>query len=134
MRKRPCRFCRRWFAPDRRVGARQRACSVEACQKKRRAATQAGWRAAHPEYRIQRQIERREKEQERELLPVRSPLNQLPWEIAQEEFDRRGADFLAFFGQVLLGCAQDQSMVEVIDSAGPPRRHPGFGVQDQRSP
>lgn len=134
MRNRPCRFCRRWFAPDRRVGARQRACSEEACQKKRRAATQAEWRVAHPEYRIQRQIELREKRQERELLAVRSPLNQLPWEIAQEEFDRRGADFLAFFGAVLLGSVKDQMRMEVVDSAGPARRLPGPVVQDQRRP
>ena len=134
MRKRPCRFCRRWFGPDKRVGARQRACSAEACQKKRRAATQAAWRAAHPEYRIQRQIELREKRQEREPLSIRSPLNQLPWEIAQEEFDRKGADFLAFFGEVLLGSVQDQFRVEVVDSAGPARRLPGLAVQDQITP
>jgi hypothetical protein len=64
------------------------------------------------------------------VLAVRSPLNQLPWEIAQEEFDRRGADFLAFFGEVLLGSAQDQSRVEVVDSAGPTRRHPRHVVED----
>lgn len=116
------------------MGARQRACSGEACQKKRRAATQAAWRSAHPEYRIQRQLEQREKRHERELLPLRSPLNQLPWEIAQEEFDRKGADFLAFLGRVLLGSVQDQISVEVVDSAGPARRLPGLVVQDQRSP
>lgn len=65
------------------------------------------------------------------MLPVRSPLNQLPWEIAQEEFDRKGADFLAYFGEILLGSAQDQSRVEVVDSAGRTRRHPRLPVQDQ---
>ena len=49
-KKRPRRECRRWFAPDARVGDRQRTCSRDECQAARREATQASWRARHPEY------------------------------------------------------------------------------------
>lgn len=49
-RKRPCRFCRRWFRPDRRSGVRQRACSASACQARRKAANQRAWRERHPGY------------------------------------------------------------------------------------
>ena len=109
MRKRPCRYCRKWFAPDRRVGARQRACSLGSCQRRRRAATQASWREANPDYAIRRRIAERDAEKEREALPVGSPLDRLPWELGQEEFDRRGADFLAYLGKVLVEHAQDQT-------------------------
>jgi hypothetical protein len=35
------------------------------------------------------------------------PLNQLPWDIAQDEFGVKGADFIGIFGTVLLLAAQD---------------------------
>jgi uncharacterized protein YhaN len=49
-RKRPCRFCRRWFRPDPRLKERQRACSSTECQEKRQAANQQSWLEQHPGY------------------------------------------------------------------------------------
>jgi hypothetical protein len=36
------------------------------------------------------------------------PLNQLPWDIAQDQFGVQGTDFIGYFGRVLLRAAQDQ--------------------------
>jgi hypothetical protein len=36
------------------------------------------------------------------------PLNQLPWDIAQDQFGVQGTDFIGHFGRVLLRAAQDQ--------------------------
>ncbi len=118
MRKRPCRFCRRWFASNRRVGERQRACSSIECQKKRRAATQALWRRKNPDYFIRWRIERRQKQGRRDPLQVSRPLKELPWDVAQEEFDERGADFLAHLGRVLVVHVQDEIKAQVIDFVG----------------
>lgn len=49
-RKRPCRFCRRWFEPDPRQGSRQYACSAEACQSTRQKGNERAWLARHPGY------------------------------------------------------------------------------------
>ncbi len=49
-RKRPCRFCRRWFRPDRRLKERQYACSAAACQRRRQAGNRARWLARSPGY------------------------------------------------------------------------------------
>ena len=49
-RKRPCRFCRRWFQPDPRLGSRQYACSREACQARRQKANVKAWLDARPGY------------------------------------------------------------------------------------
>ena len=46
--KRPCRFCRRWFEPDVRLGDRQVACRAKECQRQRKAAAQAAWLSKHP--------------------------------------------------------------------------------------
>ena len=49
-KEKPCRFCGARFRPDRRVGARQYACSSSACQAQRKRACQDRWLARHPEY------------------------------------------------------------------------------------
>jgi len=108
-RRRPCCCCRKWFRPDPRVGTRQRACSAAACQRRRRAQTQAAWRAANPDYFAARRIQARAASSTpSEPLRVRPPLDRLPWDIAQDEFGVQGADFLGVFGQVLVHYAQDQ--------------------------
>jgi hypothetical protein len=45
---RPCEYCGKEFAPDRRQGDRQRACRRKACRKARHAANCREWREAHP--------------------------------------------------------------------------------------
>ena len=127
--KRPCRICRRWFVPDRRVGRRQRACSATACQIARRAGTQASWRRRNPDYFIAHRIQRRRlkvDEAQAAVLPLvlPPPLSQLPWDLAQEEFGVAGTDFLGHLGRVLLAAAQDQKAGQVIDPTGEAGRLP----------
>jgi len=127
--KRPCRICRRWFVPDRRVGRRQRACSAPTCQIARRARTQASWRRRNPDYFIAHRIQRRRlnaDESQAAVLPLvlPPPLSQLPWDLAQEAFGVAGTDFLGHLGRVLLGAAQDQKAGQVIDPTGETSRLP----------
>jgi hypothetical protein len=122
-RTRPCRICHHWFAPDPRVGDRQRVCSSPACQAERRKQTQASWRSRNPDYFAARRL----KQRAAMVLPppappppplrVPPPLDRLPWDIAQDEFGVQGADFLGIFGRLLLGAGQDQRRVEVADSS-----------------
>lgn len=117
-RKRPCRFCRKWFLPDSRVGTRQRSCSGSDCQRKRRAKTQASWRERNPEYFIARRITERSGAEEPcgARLPV--PLSKLPWDLAQDQFGIQGADFIGVMGKLLHGHAQDQCRAYLVDSLG----------------
>ena len=119
--KRPCRICRRWFVPDRRVGRRQRACSVPACQMARRAKTQASWRRRNPDYFIAHRVQRRRVKAEHVsavVLPLvlPPPLSHLPWDLAQDAFGVVGTDFLGHLGRVLLEAAQDQKAGQVIET------------------
>ena len=101
--RRPCSFCRKWFHPDPRVGARQRACASEQCQVKSRARTQAAWGAANPDYAGRRQMQgRAEQERRPEPLLAPRPLDRLPWEVAQDEFGVQGADFIWKLGRLLV--------------------------------
>ena len=125
--KRPCRICRRWFVPNRRVGRRQRACSAPACQIARRAKTQASWRRRNPDYFIAHRLQRRRVTAEHAaVLPLilPPPLSQLPWDLAQDTFGVVGTDFLGHLGRVLLGAVQDQKASQVLEPVGEPGRLP----------
>jgi hypothetical protein len=118
-RKKPCCICHRWFRPDPRVGSRQRACREPDCQAARRVKTQKSWCDRNPDYFIAHRIQKRSKEgRPPEPLRLPPPLSRLPWDIAQDEFGTKGADFIGIFGTVLLRAAQDQLRAYPIDDAG----------------
>ena len=121
-RKKPCRICRRWFHPDPRVGDRQRACGKPDCQTARRQKTQASWRDRNPGYSIAWRIDQRGAQvQPPEPLRLPAPLNQLPWNVAKDQFGVQGADFIGVMGALLVRTAKDQMRPYLFDS----KRLPG---------
>jgi len=125
VRKKPCRICRRWFHPDARVGERQRACGKPECQTARRQKTQAGWRKRNPDYTISWRLDQRAAQTPRpESLRVPVPLNQLPWELAKDQFGAQGADFIGVMGALILRTAKDRFRPYLPDSTKLPSRLP----------
>src|SRR5215469_11045225 len=121
-RKRPCCICRRWFRPDPRVGARQRACGKPDCQAARRKKTQARWRAKNPDYAAGYRLQRRNsQERAPEPLRVPAPLNRLPWDVAKDEIGGKATDFLGVMGTLLIRSAKDQIRLHLVDA----KRLPG---------
>ena len=115
--KRPCCVCGRWFRSDPRIGHRQRTCKDSSCQTARRRKKQAAWRARNPDYFRARRLQARDAgERTAKPLKVPPPLSKLPWDIAQDEFGVKGADFIGIFGTVLLRAAQDQFRAYPIES------------------
>ena len=134
-RKRPCSICRHWFRPDPRVGARQRACGKPECQAARRSQTQARWRAANPGYAATYRIDQRHaRKPPPEPLRVPAPLDQLPWEVAKDEFGAKGSDFIGLLGRVLLHSTKDQFPVYRAETVGVPSTLPPPVAKDQRRP
>ena len=116
-RKRPCSVCRCWFRPNVRVGDRQRACGKTECQAARRKQTQARWRKTNPEYARGYRIEQRAAQpRPPEPLRVPAPLNQLPWDIAKDQFGAKGTDFIGLMGTLLVHAAKDQFQTYIADS------------------
>jgi hypothetical protein len=125
VRKKPCRICRRWFEPDPRVGDRQRACGKPECQTARRQKTQADWRKRNPDYAIAWRLDQRATQTPPpELLRLPAPLEQLPWNVAKDQFSPQGADFLGVMGALILRAAKDQIRPYLLDPAGLPRPLP----------
>lgn len=115
-RKKPCRICRRWFQPDPRVGGRQRACGRPECQTARRQKTQASWRDRNPGYGIAWRMDRRAvQKQPPELLRFPAPLNQLPWNVAKDQFGLQGTDFLGVMSALIMRTAKDQIRPYLVD-------------------
>jgi hypothetical protein len=91
------------------VGLRQRACQKPECQAARRKKKQKQWRKQNPDYFIAHRIQSRNQEARNpEALELPVPLNQLPWDIAQDEFGAKGTDFIGVMGALLLRTAQSQ--------------------------
>lgn len=142
-RKRPCTICRQWFRPDRRIGDRQRACGKPECQAMRRQKTQANWRKRNPEYAAAYRIQQRAIARDPPAEPLRMPppLNQLPWDLAKDQFGAQGADFIGIMGGLLLRATKDQFLAYVADSTSvpgtlptlPEKTSPGFGDTEPRT-
>ena len=116
-RKRPCAICRRWFRPDARVGKRQQGCGKPECQTSRRHKTQASWRRRNPGYANAWRIDRRASQTPSPPEPLRlpAPLNQLPWELAKDQFGSPGADFIGVMGALIIRTAKDQFRAYLTD-------------------
>jgi hypothetical protein len=125
-RKRPCTICRRWFRPDPRVGIRQRACGNPGCQTSRRQKTQASWRNRNPGYSIAWRIEQRAAMHPEAPEPLRlpPPLNQLPWNVAKDQFGSQGADFIGVMGALIVRTAKDQIRPYLADHTPVPGTFP----------
>ena len=125
VRKKPCRICRRWFQPDPRVGDRQRACGKPECQTGRRQKTQANWRKRNPDYAIAWRLDQRATQTPPpEALRVPAPLDQLPWDVAKDQFSPQGTDFLGVMSALILRAAKDQIRPYLLDSTSVPHALP----------
>ena len=97
--------------------------------------TQKSWRDRNADYFIARRIQERSKpDQSPEPLRLPPPLSRLPWDIAQDEFGVKGADFIGIFGTVLLRAAQDQFRAYPIDPTGLADTLHAHPAQDQIRP
>ena len=71
-----CRYCGKYFRPDRRLGQRQKACQRGECKKKRKKEAQKNWCARNPEYfkgDYWRVKEWREKKKQTQLASEKKP-------------------------------------------------------------
>jgi hypothetical protein len=133
LKKRPCRYCGKWFWPDQRVGPRQRACSDEECQRKRRAETQAEWRRRNPEYAVAYRMQKRAAQSEDDPCAQRHspPLDRLPWDLAKDQFTARGCEFIEVLARVVLAKAKDEIQREVARITREIAGHPPPAEKDQ---
>lgn len=141
--KRPCRYCHQWFRPDKRVEGRQVSCSKVGCQRRRKDEAQSLWVAANPSYFHERWLRKRSEaavaaeeavrnprqlrtpEGAKDPVPRRpsatrmwAPLDQVPWDLVQDEIGVQVTDVIGLVAKVLLTAVQDEIRVQVAEHAG----------------
>jgi len=88
-RRKRCLGCGELFHPDRRVGARQKYCGEEPCQRERKRVYQKRWRQAHPSddggRRLRAALERASESEQRRQPRPREPLARIPWDEVETE-------------------------------------------------
>jgi hypothetical protein len=60
-----------------------------------------------------------------------APLSDLPWDLAQEEFGIKGADFVGIMCALLLRSAKDQIKRQSVDLSGDPVALPLVVAKDE---
>jgi hypothetical protein len=65
-------------------------------------------------------MDQRASQKEAHLEPLRlpAPLQQLPWDVAKDQFGMQGAEFIGVMGALLVRLAKDQFRAYVVDWAG----------------
>ena len=145
VRKRPCRSCRRWFAPHRRAGNRQRFCSDPECQRERHRLSCAAWRKQNPDYDREDRLRRKLRPDEGASNAgpptglMADPQRRLDWSVARDAVGVETAVIIEESGQVLVEWVRDAVGAEVRvfkeesrRLLGPPARD-GDGVLPGRS-
>ena len=134
-KKRPCCICRRWFLPDAKVGARQRACGAAECQRARHRAADRAWHDRHRDYdrgrRWQAAVDAASAGAP-VAVPDRSPpLAGVPWDVAQDVMSSQAVVILAGVARVLVVWAQDEMRRQAPDPTGKSGRVPRVAAQDE---
>jgi hypothetical protein len=65
-----------------------------------------------------------------EPLRLPAPLNQLPWDVAKDQFGPQGADFIGVMGALIVRAAKDQIRLYLLD----PGRTSPISAKDQFRP
>lgn len=119
-RKRPCRICRKWFAPHPRAGDRQHVCGDSRCQEERNRRACAAWRRRHPDYDREDRLRRRlQREVEAPPAPLLAdPLHRIDWQAARNAVGLQVAVAIEETGKVLHLWARNAVRSQVIGGTG----------------
>ena len=136
-KKRPCSVCRRWFLPDVRVGARQRACDRAECQRERHRRADRAWRAANRDYdrdRRWRETIAAAKAKPESAPPAPNappPTPGLPWEVVQDEMGVEARVIIAGIVRVIGRHVQDGMQRQVAGIITRMEKHSPGAAQDE---
>ncbi len=147
IKKRPCRICRKWFAPNPRVGDRQKTCGAKECQDKWHAKKCSQWnrhnRACFQATNLSKKLQA---VQHQETAPGNPPpqlpksgiFPKLPQEVIQEVIGAQQFVIATYLSRVLLRSVQEVIRLQRADILKEvkrlPRRGYSRGDSQKRAP
>ncbi len=99
--------------------------------------SQANWRSQNPGYSVAWRMDQRaaaRTPEPAEPLRLPPPLNQLPWDVAKDQFGPQGADFIGVMGALIVRTTKDQIRPYLTDPTPLPGILPLFSAKDQSPP
>ncbi len=136
IKKRPCRICRKWFAPNPRVGNRQKTCGSKECQKKWHAKKCSQWnrknRACFQANNLSKKLQAVQNQKTTigeppPQLPKSGICSKLPQEVIQEVIGIQPFVIVNYLSQVLLRSVQEAIRMQRADILEEVRRLPRGG-------
>jgi len=124
LKKRPCRICKKWFAPHPRLGDRQKTCGSRECQKKWHAKKCAQWNRQHrATFQATYLSKKLQAVQDQEVANIKPPhqlqkptiFPKLPQEVIQEVISIQQLVIAEYLSQVLLRSVQEVIRVQRAD-------------------
>ncbi|NOQ47081.1 MAG: hypothetical protein GQ559_10500 [Desulfobulbaceae bacterium] len=124
IKKRPCRICRKWFAPNPRVGDRQKTCGTKECKDKWHAKKCSQWnrqnrayfQAIHLSKKLQAsQNQKASPENPPPQMPKSGKSSKLPQEVIQEVIGKQQFVITEYMARVLLRAVQGAIRVQHSD-------------------
>ena len=132
VRKRPCRVCRKWFVPHRRVGDRQRVCSSVACQLERHRRGCASWHEVNADYDRDRRLRDRVRRDDHEAGdPVdRDPTAKVHWPAVRDAVGLQVSVVVEEMAKVLVAFTRDAVSTQRVERTKEMRGDLGTGSRD----
>ena len=147
IKKRPCRICRKWFAPNPRVGNRQKTCGAKECQDKWHANKCSQWnrqnRACFQATNLSKKLQAAQNqetaiEKPTSRLPKSGISPKLPQEVIQEVIGVQQFVIAEYLSRVLLRSVQEVIRLQRADILKEMKRlpHRGYsrGDSQKRAP
>ena len=125
-RKRPCRICRRWFAPNPRAGDRQRVCGSGECQRERHRRACRAWREREGEAERRHRLQQRLRAQPQGSAPVGA----VRWDAVRDAVGLEVAVILEELHRLLEDVVRDAVSRQVAAVAVESGRLPGSVGRD----
>ena len=136
LKKRPCRICKKWFAPHPRLGDRQKTCGSKECQKKWHSKKCAQWNRQHrATFQATYLSKKLQAVQDQEVANIKPPpqlqkptiFPKLPQEVIQEVISIQQLVIAEYLSQVLLRSVQEVIRVQRADILREVKRLPQGG-------
>ena len=137
--KKPCSVCRRRFAPDARVGDRQRTCGDPECRREQKRRTQAQWSERNPSYWSERRLRDQaarlqDSENEAGLAGPPPGLAGLPADWAQDAIGPEGLVIIVFLARLLYRAMQDAMKRQRVEITREIRKYQSQGRSRRDEP
>jgi len=132
-KKKPCKICGRWFWPNRRVGGRQRTCSLPECQAERHRRNCREWHRRNPNYDREGRLRGRliRESCEGGIGVGGDPLRGIDEDAARDAVGLEVYVFIEEIARLLLGAVRDLVGRQPIETKGEIGRVGVMGPRDE---